>query len=115
MSSGQCPHNELLLHEFGEAVGELLMFHEQHFLALVSGDPDSERFEVLIHIANEKRQAAKYAYLTHLEAHGCERTAASALVEQEVMRSQKIASLPERRKNSDLTKSFKRRLSDLQT
>jgi hypothetical protein len=25
----------------------------------------------LIHMANERKQAAKYAYLRHVEAHGC--------------------------------------------
>src|SRR5437764_3479737 len=98
MSSGQCPENERLLHVFGEAVNELLIFQEQHFHALVSGETDSERYEVLIHLANEKRQAAKYAYLMHLEAHGCERAAASVLVEHEAKRSSKLSSFPERRK-----------------
>src|SRR3954447_21515317 len=109
MSRGQCPENERLLHVFAEAVDELLMFQEQHFQALVNGETDSERYEVLIHLANEKRQAAKYAYLMHLEAHGCERTAASALVEQAAKRSSKLASFPERRKVADVTKGFKRR------
>jgi hypothetical protein len=79
----------------------------------VNGEPDPERYELLIHLANEKRQAAKYAYLTHLEAHGCEKTAASALAEQEAMRSRKNATNPERRRVDDLTRNLKRRLSDL--
>jgi hypothetical protein len=111
--SGRCPDNERLLNAFGEAVRELLIFQEQHFVALVNGEADPERYELLIHLASEKRQAAKYAYITHLEEHGCERTAASALVEQVAMRSRNDARKPERRKVDDPTRSLKRRLSDL--
>jgi hypothetical protein len=56
---------------FGEAVQELLLLHEQQFLAIVAGDLESNRFDLLIHMANEKKQQAKYAYLQHVETHGC--------------------------------------------
>jgi len=56
---------------FGIAVHELLSLHEQQFAAIVNGESDSERFDLLIHMANEKKQAAKYAYLHHVETHGC--------------------------------------------
>src|SRR3954447_24382803 len=104
MSRGQCPENERLLHVFAEAVDELLMFQEQHFHALVNGETDSERYEVLIHLANEKRQAAKYAYLMHLEAHGCERTAAFVLVEQKLNGQANLRVFQQRRKVADVTK-----------
>jgi len=45
--------------------------HEQQFLAIVAGDLDSNRFDLLIHMANEKKQQAKYAYLQHVDTHGC--------------------------------------------
>jgi hypothetical protein len=32
---------------------------------------DSTRFDPLIHMANERKHEAKYAYLHHLETHGC--------------------------------------------
>ena len=66
-----CSQSRHLLDAFGEAVQELVLLHEQQFLATVAGDPDSDRFDLLIHMANEKKHAAKYAYLLHLEEHGC--------------------------------------------
>ena len=69
--SGGCPDQRRLLDAFGEAVQELLLLHEQQFLAVIAGEPDSHRFDVLIHMANEKKQQAKYAYLAHVEKHCC--------------------------------------------
>jgi hypothetical protein len=60
-----------LLDAFGEAVQELLMLHEQQFQAIVGGDPESDRFDLLIHMANERKNEAKYTYLRHLETHAC--------------------------------------------
>ena len=66
-----CEESRGLLDAFGEAVHEVLALHEQQFVAIVNGDSDSDRFDLLIHMANERKQAAKYAYLHHLETHGC--------------------------------------------
>jgi hypothetical protein len=66
-----CQEHDRLLAEFGTAVRELLALHEQQFKAIVEGDDESSRFDILIHIANEKKQLAKYAYLRHVDAHGC--------------------------------------------
>jgi len=66
-----CSESRSLLDAFGEAVQELLLLHDQQFQATVSGDPESDRFDLLIHMANENKHAAKYAYLHHLETHGC--------------------------------------------
>ena len=38
-----CTHQRRLLDMFGEAVQELLLLHEQQFLAIVAGDLDSNR------------------------------------------------------------------------
>ena len=67
----RCEENERLLKEFGDAVRELLTLHEQQFLAIVEADSECTRFDLLIHMANEKKQHAKYAYLRHVESHGC--------------------------------------------
>ena len=69
-SSG-CMEHDLLLEAFGAAVQELLQLHEQQFKAIVEGDTECNRFDLLIHMANEQKQAAKYAYLRHVESHGC--------------------------------------------
>jgi CheY-like chemotaxis protein len=69
-TSGCEDHNELL-DEFGEAVRKLLDLHKQQFQAIVEEDSECTRFDLLIHMANEHKQRAKYAYLRHVEAHGC--------------------------------------------
>jgi hypothetical protein len=66
-----CAESRRLLDVFGDAVHELVMLHEQQFLAIVAGDTECSRFDLLIHMANEKKQEAKYAYLHHVETHGC--------------------------------------------
>jgi hypothetical protein len=66
-----CREQRRLLDAFGEAVQGLLLLHEQQFLAVVAGDLDSHRFDLLIHMANEAKQKMKYAYLEHVDAHGC--------------------------------------------
>jgi len=66
-----CEEHDRLLVGFGATVRELLALHEQQFLAILEGDSESSRFDVLIHMANEKKQLAKYAYLRHVDTHGC--------------------------------------------
>ncbi len=66
-----CDEHNRLLDEFGVAVQELLKLHQQQFLAIVEGDVECHRFDILIHMANEKKQWAKYAYMRHVESHGC--------------------------------------------
>jgi hypothetical protein len=66
-----CEEGRRLLDLFGSSVQELLLLHEQQFLAVVEGDANANRFDLLIHHANEKKQNAKYAYMYHLEEHGC--------------------------------------------
>lgn len=66
-----CDEAKQLLDAFGEEVLELLRLHEEQFQSILAGDFESTRFDDLIHMANEKKQKAKYAYLAHLETHGC--------------------------------------------
>ncbi len=66
-----CEEQRHLLDEFGAAVQELLLLHEHQFLAIVQGDTECNRFDLLIHMASEKKAHAKYAYLRHVESHGC--------------------------------------------
>jgi hypothetical protein len=64
-----CQECVRLLEEFGDTVRDVLALNETHFLAVVDGDPDPHRFDILIHLANDRKQDAKYAYLQHLEFH----------------------------------------------
>ena len=66
-----CAMAERLLSEFGQAVQEVLALHEQQFRAILEGDSEAGRFDLLIHEAVEDKQTAKYAYLTHLDLHRC--------------------------------------------
>ena len=66
-----CEENQRLLEEFGEAVRELISLLEQQFNSIVDDDPDSNRFDLLIHMASEKKRLAKYALMRHIEEHGC--------------------------------------------
>ena len=66
-----CEAAKQLLAAFGEAVQDLVHLHEEQFQSILGGDLDSTRFDDLIHMANERKQGAKYAYLKHLETHGC--------------------------------------------
>lgn len=70
-ASRGCEEHKRLLDAFGSAVQELLQLHEQQFRAIVEGDSECNRFDLLIHMANEEKQVAKYAYLRHVESHGC--------------------------------------------
>jgi CheY-like chemotaxis protein len=71
VNSLRCEEHRRLIEDFAATVKELLDFHQQQFEAAIQGDPESNRFDLLIHLANEKKQEAKYAYLRHVDAHGC--------------------------------------------
>jgi hypothetical protein len=68
---GYCQQAQELLVLFGESIREVARLHEQQSQAVIDGDPDSMRFDDLIHMANERKHIAKYAYLSHMETHGC--------------------------------------------
>jgi CheY-like chemotaxis protein len=70
-SKTDCREHRRLMEQFAASVKELLDFHQQQFDAAVHGDPECNRFDLLIHMANEKKQMAKYDYLRHVESHGC--------------------------------------------
>lgn len=73
-SVGYCKEAKELLDAYSASVRELIRLHEDQFQALVEGDADSQRFDDLIHLANERKHEAKYAYMHHLEIHGCSKT-----------------------------------------
>jgi chemotaxis family two-component system response regulator Rcp1 len=67
----RCEEHRRLMENFAATVKELLELHQQQFDAAVHGDSECNRFDLLIHMANERKQQAKYAYLRHVEEHGC--------------------------------------------
>ena len=66
-----CEEARRLLDALSDAIHELVLVHEHQFNALIQGDLDCSRFDLLIRDANRVKFAAKYAYLHHLEEHGC--------------------------------------------
>lgn len=66
-----CAEKTRLMNEFVEAIHYLGELQTQQARALIDGDPDFARFDVLIHIANEKKDHVKYAWMTHIEQHRC--------------------------------------------
>ena len=80
MSFVYCQEAEELLGAYGLVVHELLCLHQEQFDSVIGGDLDSVRFDDLIHIANERKRQAKYAYLHHLETHGCSKLTMDAPV-----------------------------------
>jgi hypothetical protein len=66
-----CPEKHRLMDEFLEAIHEVTLLLEQQTRAVIEGDPDFGRYDVLLHMAQERKEKAKYAWIAHVEAHGC--------------------------------------------
>jgi len=71
MSLVYCQDAEELLGAYGLVVHELVCLHQEQFESVLEGDLDSIRFDNLIHMANQRKSEAKYAYLHNLDTHGC--------------------------------------------
>ena len=69
--AGFCEEKLRLMEEFLAAATEMVTAHNEQVKALMEDDPEFNRFDLLIHIATERKRKAKYAYLVHLEHHGC--------------------------------------------
>ena len=67
-----CEEKVRLLDEFLKAIRELNGLLNDQTRAVIDGDPDFSRFDVLLHFAQEKKEQAKYAWIAHVESHRCE-------------------------------------------
>lgn len=67
-----CPEKERLSRDFVDSVHELFELQNQQTQALISGDSDFTRFDVLLHFAQEMKDQAKYAWMAHVEQHHCD-------------------------------------------
>ena len=65
-----CLEKRRLLGAFTDAVHEVMLLQQQQVTDIVNDD-DFSRFDLLLHMANERRELAKYAYLQHVDEHGC--------------------------------------------
>jgi hypothetical protein len=68
-----CKEKRRLLDEFLEAIHEMTALQTEQTQAVIEGDPDFSRFDVLLHLAQEKKEKAKYAWIAHVESHHCEK------------------------------------------
>jgi hypothetical protein len=66
-----CDEKLRLMEEFLAAATDLVTAHNEQVKALIGDDPEFSRFDLMIHAATERKRQAKYAYLSHLEVHGC--------------------------------------------
>jgi hypothetical protein len=65
-----CFEKQRLLEAFTKAVHEIMLLQQQQVADIVNDD-DFSRFDLLLHLANERKELAKYAYLQHVDEHGC--------------------------------------------
>jgi hypothetical protein len=67
-----CEEKYRLLDDFLRAVRQLNSLHTEQTQAVIRGDRDFTRFDILIYAAQERKESAKYAWFAHVENHGCE-------------------------------------------
>ena len=68
---GFCEENQRLKDEFLMAIHEVHLLQSEQMKAVIQDDPDFSRFELLIHMAQERRDTAKYRWIAHVESHQC--------------------------------------------
>ena len=66
-----CEQKKHLQDDFLEATHELNVLLNQQLQAVIDGDPDFGRFDLLLHLAQEKKQQAKYRWIGHVDSHRC--------------------------------------------
>lgn len=69
--AGYCEEKARLEDEFLKTIRELLVLHSQQTQAVIDGDPDFSRFDLLVHTATERKELAKYALIAHIDLHQC--------------------------------------------
>jgi hypothetical protein len=70
---GFCEEKFRLLDQFLAASRKTIALQNRQMRAVIEGDSDFARFDELLHGAQEEREAAKYAWMAHVEQHGCEK------------------------------------------
>lgn len=68
---GLCADRVRHMEAFLDAIRQLTLLQNEQAKAVIEGDSDFSRFDLLIHMANEKKDHAKYALLLHMQEHGC--------------------------------------------
>lgn len=68
---GFCKEKHQLLTRFVEAVKEIGRLQQHQMQTVIDGEPEFDRLETLLHEASQRKDAAKYALLVHIEQHHC--------------------------------------------
>jgi hypothetical protein len=72
---GFCEEKNRLLCEFLKTIREISELQSQQMQAVldaaIDGEGDFMRFDLLLHLAQQKKEQAKYAWIEHVEGHGC--------------------------------------------
>ena len=66
-----CEQKQRLIRNFLNAIQELNAVQAEQTRAVIEGDGDFTRFDVLLHLALERKDQAKYAWIAHVEEHRC--------------------------------------------
>ena len=68
---GFCEEKNRLQDDFLQAIREFNFLLEQQTGAVIAGDEDFNRFDILLHAAQEQKERAKYLWMMHVDSHGC--------------------------------------------
>lgn len=68
---GFCRQKLRLVDEFLDAIREMNHIQSAQVQAIIEGDPDFARFDILLQMAQAKKDQAKYAWIAHVESHRC--------------------------------------------
>ena len=68
---GFCEEKSRLQDNFLQAIRDFNNLLEQQTRAVIVGDEDFARFDLLLHAAQEEKERAKYLWMMHVDSHGC--------------------------------------------
>jgi hypothetical protein len=66
-----CEEKHRLTQAFVEASREMLAWQTQQSQAVIDSDPEPQRFDLSLHMAEERKDHAKYALMAHVDFHHC--------------------------------------------
>lgn len=67
-----CMERTRLQSELLSAIREVSALLSQQTQAVIDGDPEFARFDILLQMAQQRKEMAKYAWISHVESHHCE-------------------------------------------
>ena len=68
---GFCQEKNRLQENFLQAIREFNGLLDQQTRAVIAGDEDFNRFDLLLHAAQDEKERAKYLWMMHVDSHGC--------------------------------------------